>query len=431
MLNTFKVNESSDSVNRICAGIDVHRDFACVTIIERRTSGDTILGFEQFSTVKKEMLRMREWLLENKVTVAGIESTGKYWYAVFNALESNIQLNLYNARNIKNLPGKKTDRADSTWIAKITLNDSLVSSFIPDAQIRDARTVARFRKSLVQNRTRYRQQAHGLLESAGIKISSLISDLYGTSGKNILTLIADNLPYNEIILEKKVRNQIRNKIPALMTALDGYVRQSQRELLNTLLTIDNFITIKIQEAEQKLKSILLDTPDKTEILNRIVDLPGFSETSALILLAEVGFDLTTFPTIKHFCSWAGLCPGSHESAGKNKSGKIQTRQKYLRGLMIEIALVSVCRKDTYLRAKYFSLKARIGANKAVIAIAHKLLKAVYLAIKENKPYYELTAEYVSISQFAKDQRTLNRISSRIGKESLLVLVNGIESTELQ
>lgn len=428
-MNANNISESSDSVNRICAGIDVHRDFACVAIVQRSTTGDTILGFQQFSTVKQEMLRMREWLLENKVTVAGIESTGKYWYAVFNALESSIKLNLYNARNIKNLPGKKTDKADSIWIAKTTLNDSLASSFIPDAQIRDARTVARFRKSLVQNRTRYRQQTHGLLESAGIKISSLISDLYGTSGKNILTIIADNLPYNEIILKKKVRNQIRRKVPALMIALDGYIRPSQRELLTTLLSIDKYFTNKIQEAEQKLKGILLDSPEKIEILDRIIALPGFSETSALILLAEIGFDLTTFPTIKHFCSWAGLCPGSHESAGKNKSGKIQTRQKYLRGLMIEIALVSVCRKDTYLRAKYFTLKARIGANKAIIAIAHKLLKAVYLAIKENKSYYELTAEYISISQYAKDQRTLNRISNRIGKDALMVLVNGIESAD--
>lgn len=425
MSSSYNGNETSDSVNRICAGIDVHRDFACVTIIKRSASGDTILGFEQFSTVKKEMLRMRGWLLENEVTVAGIESTGKYWYAVFNALESHIHLNLYNARNIKNLPGKKTDKADSIWIAKITLNDSLVASFIPDAQIRDARTVARFRKSLVQNRTRYRQQTHGLLESAGIKISSLISDLYGTSGKNILDLIADNLPYNETILEKKVRNQIRKKVPALMTALDGYIRPSQRELLTTLLKIDEFFTNKILETEQKLKRILLDTPEKVEILNRIVALPGFSETSALILLAEIGFDLTTFPTIKHFCSWAGLCPGSHESAGKSKSGKIQTRQKYLRSLMMEIALVSVCRKDTYLRAKYFSLKARIGANKAVTTIAHKLLKAVYLAIKENKPYYELTADYVSISQLAKDQRTLQRISDRLGKDTIIAMLGNI------
>lgn len=175
-----KANDIHESVNRICAGIDIHRDFACVTIVERTSLGDNIIEYQQFSTVKKEMLRMREWLWEHGVTVAGIESTGKYWYSVFNALEGGIKLNLYNARNIKNLPGKKTDKSDSLWIAKVTLSDTLVPSFIPYAQIRDARTVARFRKSLVQNRTRYRQQTHGLLESAGIKISGLVSDIYGT-----------------------------------------------------------------------------------------------------------------------------------------------------------------------------------------------------------------------------------------------------------
>ena len=424
-----KANDIHESVNRICAGIDIHRDFACVTIVERTSLGDNIIEYQQFSTVKKEMLRMREWLWEHGVTVAGIESTGKYWYSVFNALEGGIKLNLYNARNIKNLPGKKTDKSDSLWIAKVTLSDTLVPSFIPYAQIRDARTVARFRKSLVQNRTRYRQQTHGLLESAGIKISGLVSDIYGTSGKNLLEVIANELPYNETILEKKVRNQIRKKVPALMIAMDGYIRPSQREVLKKLLLIDEYFTEKIHEVEQELNKLLLDTPEKTDIFERLISLPGFSETSALILLAEIGFDLSAFPTCKHFCSWAGLSPGSHESAGKNKSGKIQTRQKYLRGLMIEIALVSVCKKDTYLRAKYFNLKVRIGANKAVIAIAHKLLKAVYLAVKENKPYYELTADYVSISQFAKDQRTLQRISNRIGKDAMIVIMDTIEQSD--
>lgn len=417
--------ESRESVNRICCGIDIHRDFACVSVIERSAQGDIELGYQKVSTIKPQMLGMRDWLLSLGVTVAGIESTGKYWFSVFNALEGHIKLNVYNARHIKNLPGKKTDKSDSRWIAKVALDETIRPSFIPDAQIRDARMLARYRKSLVQERTRVRQQTHGILESAGIKISGQVSDLFGTSGRNLLRLIVEELPYNELIIEKSVRNQVRMKVPAIMQAMDGYIRPNQISILKKLLANNDIFTHQIHVIEQELKEVLLDTPEKIEICERVKSLPGFSENSALILLAEIGFDLSAFPTIKHFCSWAGMSPGRRESAGKNLSGKIQNRQKYLRSLMIEIALVAITRHNTYLRAKYFSLKPRIGANKAVIAIAHKLTKAVYLAVKENKPYYELTDEYVSISQLARDKRKLEQITARLGGETVAALLDSI------
>lgn len=419
-------NQSPECVNRICAGIDVHRDFACVSVIERKPNEDVFLDFQKFATTKQEMIALREWLLSYQVSVAGIESTGKYWYAVFNALDGHIRLNVYNARHIKNLPGKKTDKSDSRWIAKVALDETIKPSFIPDAQIRDTRLVSRYRKNLVQERTRIRQQAHSLLECSGIKISGVVSDLFGVSGKNLLKLIASGTEYNEVIVGKIVHNQLRRKVPALMTALDGYVRPTHQAMLKELLKANDDLTGQIAQVEAQLRKLLLDTPLKVEILERVCALPGFSETSALILLSEIGFDLSSFPSVKHFCSWAGLCPGSHESAGKNHSGKIQTRQKYLRGLLIEIALVSVCRKNSYLRAKYFSLKSRIGANKAVIAIAHKLAKAVYSAVKEGKPYYELSDEYVSISQMNRDKKAIEKITARLGKEAVSVLLEQIE-----
>lgn len=425
MGNDEIITESRDSVKRICCGIDIHRDFACVSVIERSAQGDTELDYQKFSTTKPQMLGMRDWLLSLGVTVAGIESTGKFWFSVFNALEGDIKLNVYNARHIKNLPGKKTDKSDSRWIAKVTLDETIKPSFIPNAQIRDARMLARYRKSLVQERTRVRQQTHGVLESAGIKISGQVSDLFGTSGRNLLRLIVEEIPYNELIIERSVRNQVRKKVPALMLAMDGYIRPNQISILKKLLANNDIFTHQIQNIEQELREMLLDTPEKIEIFERVKSLPGFSDNSALILLAETGFDLSAFPTIKHFSSWAGMSPGSHESAGKNRSGKIQNRQKYLRSLLIEIALVAVTKRNTYLRAKYFNLKLRIGANKAVVAIAHKLIKAVYLAVKENKPYHELTGEYVSISQFARDKRKLEQITARLGGEAVAALLDSI------
>lgn len=422
---TISITEGVISVNRISAGIDIHRDFACVSILERRVAEDRYLDYRRFDTTSDQMRVLRTWLLENGVSVVGIESTGKYWYSVFNALEKHFRINVYNARHIKNLPGKKTDKSDSRWIAKVTMDETIKPSFIPDTQIRDARMLSRYRKSLVQERTRVRQQVHGLLESAGIKISKCVSDLFGVSGMNLLKLIVSGQSYNEFILDKLVRRQIRGKVPQLILALDGYIRPIQRTTLGLLLDSNDSLTGKIREIEDNLKRHLLDAPEKQEIFERVCQLPGFSEISSLILLSEIGFDLSIFPTVKHFSSWGGLSPGSQESAGKNKSGRIQTRQKYLRGLMIEVALVAIVRKDSYLRARYFKLKSKIGANKAVVAIAHKLFQAVYRAVKEDKEYRELGADYVSLNQVAKDLNTLTRIKERLGKDAVMAPIDQI------
>lgn len=424
-------NRDAKPVNRICAGIDVHRDFACVSILERRVDEDHYLDYQRYDTTSDKMQEMRKWLQSNQVSTVGVESTGKYWYSIFNALEGYFTIKIYNARHIKNIPGKKTDKSDSMWIAKVTMDETIKPSFIPDAQIRDARTLSRYRKSLINNRTRVRQQTHGLLENAGIKISRYVSDLFGTSGINLLKIIANDEPYNELIIEKKVRNQIKKKVPQLMIALQGNIRPLQRDVLKLLIESNNSFTSNVQDVENRLRRLLLDTDHKTEIYNAIRALPGFSDVSALILLSEIGFDLSSFPTVKHFSSWAGLSPGSHESAGKNKSGKIQNRQKYLRSLMIEIALIAVVRRDSFLRAKYFALKSRIGANKAVIAIAHKLIMAVYRVIHDNKQYTELGADYVSLSQMTKDKLTLARITKRLGTEVVSALVEQISSEDIQ
>ena len=324
-MTTVKMTQikSEHPVNRICAGIDVHRDFACVSIVERYPEGDAFIDYRQVPTIKQDMIDLRNWLLEHNVSVVGVESTGKYWYSVYNALDGYIPVKVYNARHIKNLPGKKTDKSDSKWIAKVTLDETIRSSYIPPVQIRDARTLSRYRKSLVQERTRSRQQAHGLLESAGIKISSLVSDLFGTSGKNLMKLLISGIPSSAQMIEKSVRNQVRNKVPALMTAMDGYMRPTHQFTLKKLLESDTQLTLEIKAVEEELRRILLDTIEKTEIYERVRRLPGFGEISALLLLSEIGFDLCAFPSVKHFCSWAGVCPGSHESAGKSKGGKIE------------------------------------------------------------------------------------------------------------
>lgn len=419
--------ETYQIVNKICAGIDVHRDFVSVTLIKDLDQKGITTEYKDYPTIKKDLLDMRDWLVSNECKSVGIESTGKYWYAVHNALEGMIDVNVYNARNMKNLPGKKTDKADSEWIAKITRHALLMSSYIPDEQIRDARQYARNRKSLVQLRSSIRQMVHGLLDSASIKLSSVVSDIFGTSGANLIKLLLSGKPITESVIQKLVYGPLRHKTKTLKTAMDGYLRPTHIFILNMMLQIEAFLTDNILKLESELRHFLLDTPEHKAVYERILQIPGFSERSALLLLAEIGFDLRTFPSSKNFCSWAGLAPGKKESAGINKSGKIQTRQKYLKSLLVEVSLAASHCKDSFIKAKYFRFKSRIGTGKAIVAIAHSLCKAIYRAIKEGKDYRELSANYVSIDQAAKDLKSVSRISGRIGKDAIIAYLAQLEN----
>jgi transposase len=421
--------ETSQAVNKICAGIDVHRDFVSVTLISENEDGKIQTDYKSFTTVKKDLLALRDGLLSKGCTTVGIESTGKYWYAVHNALEGAIDVHVFNARNMKNIPGKKTDRADSQWIAKITRHALLMPSFIPKRQIRDSRIFSRTRKSLVQQRTCIRQQIHGILDSASIKLSSVVSDIFGTSGMNLIKLLMSGKPITEAIIKKLVHGPLCNKTEALLNALDGYFRYAHLLLLQTLLDEEKGLTDKIRNIEAKLKTFLLDSPEKIDIFERIIKIPGFTERSALLLLSEIGFDLSSFPSSKNFCSWAGLAPGKHESAGINKSGKIEVRQRYLKSLLIEVALAAVKCNNTYYKAKYHSMKYRTGSSKAIVAIAHKLAKAIYEIIKEDRDYIELTNEYLTTYMYQKDMSKLSKLAEKMGKDFIITHLSKQEGDE--
>lgn len=429
-MSTTKVTtqDNHEVVNKNCAGIDVHRDFVSVTIICEAPQKQVTTEYREFRTIKQELLLMRDWLLDHGCTVVGIESTGKYWFPVHNVLEDVMDVHVYNARNMKNLPGKKTDKADSEWIAKITRHMLLQSSYIPDKQIRDARLLSRTRKSLVQMRSQVRQMILGAYDASGIKLSSVVSDVFGTSGRNLTNLLLSGGTISEDIIKSIVYGPLCHKTEDIMLSMDGYLREVHTYIISLYLRIEQDLTGQIEQIEAKLYELLVDSPQRKELLDRIVLIPGFTERSALILLSEVGFDLRTFDSNKKFCSWAGLAPGKHESAGKNRSGKIQVRQRYLRALLIEVSLAATHCKDTFIKAKYYSLKSRIGANKAVVAIAHFLAEAAYRAIKEGMDYKELTSAYVSQIQMNRDLKNLSRITDRLGKDTVLALVNKEEGT---
>ncbi|MCB5256575.1 MAG: IS110 family transposase [Candidatus Cloacimonetes bacterium] len=423
MSNKTQQNGNYEVVNKKCAGIDVHRDFVSVTVIIETVKKGIFTDYREFETNKKSLLEMRDWLVDYKCTVAGLESTGKYWYPVYFSLEDVMQVNVYNARNMRNIPGKKTDKKDSEWIAKITRHALIMPSYIPEQHIRDARLISRERKALVQQRGSVRQRALGILDSAGIKLSSVMSDVFGVSGRNLLDLLINRKAITVKKIEGLVYGQLRKKSDSLMLAMDGYLRDTHIFLLKMLLDQENDLTKKINAIEERLEEFLIDSEEKKAVVDTIITIPGFSERSAMLLLSEVGFDLETFPSNKNFCSWVGLAPGKKESAGKNVSGKIQVRQRYLRALLIEVALASTRCKGSYVKAKYWNLKGRIGGNKAVVAIAHYLARAAYRAIKEGMPYKELTENHASLRQSKIDLKQLTKITQRLGKEAVMAYID--------
>jgi len=410
-------NEQYEVVNKKSAGIDVHRDFVSATVIIETEEKGIYTAYQEFETNKKSLLQLRDWLLGNGCTVVGLESTGKYWYPVYFALETHMQVNVYNARNMRNIPGKKTDKKDSEWIAKLTRHALIMPSYIPIQHIRDARLYARERKALVKERGSVRQRILSILDSAGIKLSSVMSDVFGVSGRNLLELLVSGKRVSSRQVADRVYGPLKDKIDDLISAMDGYQRESHIFLLKLAIEQELYLTTRIEQIEKKLSEFLIVSEEDKAILNRIITIPGFSERSGTLLLAEVGFDLQAFPSNKQFCSWLGLAPGRKESAGKNVSGKIQVRQRYLRALLIEVALAATKCKGTYVRAKYWHLKANIGGNKAVVAIAHYLAKAVYRALKEEKVFQELTEDYASVRQINKDLKQLSRITKRLGKDA--------------
>ncbi|MDP3013686.1 MAG: transposase, partial [Candidatus Subteraquimicrobiales bacterium] len=267
MNNEHTSSSDCEIVNPICAGIDVHRDSVHVTL-SKTNDNKTSYEYRKFRTVKKDLIELREWLLENDCHIVGMESTGKYWLPVLNAFEGYITVNLYNARHIKNIPGRKTDRADSKWIAMITRNAMIKPSFIPIAKTRDSRCLARTRKSLVEQRTRIRQMIHGILDTCSIRIATFVSDIYGVSGRNLINLLLESKPITKAIIEKNVIGQIKKKVEEIYDAMNGYIRPAHLKTLKMLLSQDRILTDEIQKIETELKTFVLDTPEKIDVFNR-------------------------------------------------------------------------------------------------------------------------------------------------------------------
>jgi transposase len=336
-----------------------------------------------------DLLLLHDWLQANGVTHVAMESTGVYWKPIFNLLEGNFTVLLVNAAHIKAVPGHKTDVKDSEWIADLLAHGLLKGSFIPPQDIRDLRDLTRYRKSLTDERVREINRLQKLLETANIKLSSVATDVMGVSGRAMLeALIAGNT--DPEVLADLAKGKLRKKLDLLREALNGRFRPHHQFMLGQILAHLDYLDEAIEQLSQEVEDYITPFFQEIQLLDTI---PGVNQKIAEAIVAEIGVDMSHFPSGRHLASWAGLCPGNNESAGKRKSGKTRKGDRWLKRYLIEASLAISHTKDTYLSALYHRIARRRGVKKATVAIAHAIIVIAYNIIAKKLPYHEFGADY--------------------------------------
>ncbi|MGC2703842.1 MAG: IS110 family transposase [Candidatus Acidiferrales bacterium] len=373
-------------VHEVCCGLDVHKKSvtACVLWASGRRRQTRAFG-----TFTRELLELGDWLRACGVTHVAMESTGVYWKPVWNLLEGQFEVLLVNAQHIKAVPGRKTDQKDSEWIADLLQHGLLRASFVPPTPTRELRDLTRYRASLAQEINRIANRIQKVLEDANIKLASVATDTLGASGRAMLEALVNGEQDSQRLAEMS-RGLLRNKIPQLQQALEGRVTAHHRFLLRELLDHLYFVESKMGRIEEEIAERL--APFQSEVA-RLCTIPGVDRVTAWGLLAEIGMNMKQFSDAQHLASWAGLCPGSHESAGKRKSGKIRKGSLWLRRCLCQGAWAVSTKKNNYLSALYRRLAVRRGSKRATIAVAHKLLIIAYYILRDGTCYSDLGADY--------------------------------------
>jgi transposase len=357
-----------------------------------------------------ELLELRSWLVSQGVTHVAFEGTGVYWKPVYAVLEDHLDLTLVNARHVKQLPGRKTDVNDAQWLATLLSRGLLRNSFVPAKAIRALRELTRYRRMLVQDETTQKNRILKLLESIGIKLSAVASDPFGVSGMAIIRALAKG-DTSVDDMTKMARARLRAKMPDLRLALNVLVDDHHRLMLSDHLTLLDHLAEQIRRYDALLDERVSPYEEHIQILCTI---DGIQRTSAIGIFAEVGPDLRSFPTDGHFSSWAGTCPGQHESAGKHRNARRRRGNPYLQSLLVECSLAATRKNGSYLKDKYHRLKARRGAMRALFAIAHKLTRAVYRVLLSREPYRDLGAGYLDRTNAATVAKRLVARLRRLG-----------------
>lgn len=368
-----------------CCGMDVHKKSITACIITPK--GKEI---RTFGTMTGDILELIDWIKSNNCTHVAMESTGVYWKPIYNLLEmEDIEALVVNAQHIKAVPGRKTDVKDAEWIADLLRHGLLRGSFIPDREQRELRELVRYRRSVIEERTREVNRIQKLLEGCNIKLSSVLSNIMGVSGLSMLNAIANDVEDPQI-LAQLAKGSLKSKTEQLGQSLRGLVGPHQRKMLTLQLqhiaSLEKSIAALDEEIEERMRPFEQD-------LVLIDTIPGIGRRAAEQILAEIGTDMSRFPSASHLSSWAGMAPGNNESAGKRKSGKTNNGNKHLRVTLVGAAQAAGRTKDTYLSAQYHRIASRRGRKRASVAVGHSILVMIYHMLIKKQPYLELGVDY--------------------------------------
>jgi transposase len=397
-------------IERGC-GLDVHKGTVVACIMGTGIKKE----IRTYTTMTNDLLRLKEWLQNSGITHVAMESTGVYWKPVFNILEDNFEVILVNARHVKNVPGRKTDVQDSEWLCRLLRSGLVSGSFIPPRDIRELRDLTRHKRKLIQAIVAEKQRVEKVLEDGNIKLSSIVSDTFGASGKRIIEeLIKGNLQAEEMAELSKGR--LRQKREDLKEALLGELREHHKFMIKASLKHIRAMEKILSDIERKIQE-KIDRHYKEEykLLQTIPGVKGEAST----LIAEMGVDMERFPSEEHLSSWAGMSPGNNESGGKKKPASTTYGNKCLKTMLTEFAWVASKTKDTYLRSKYHSLVGRRGKKKALVALGHKILIMCYHILKYRRPYKELGVDYLDKRRKDKIARSYIKRLNHLGYEVTL------------
>ena len=394
--------------------LDVHKASvtACVRIWEDRELTEHLA---EFQTTVQGLLALRDWLEALGVRQVAMEATGVYWKPVWAILEDHFELMLVNARHVKAVPGRKTDIKDAQWLCQLLESGLLKPSFVPPKPIRTLRNLTRYRKAQIQDRQREAARLHKILEDTGIKLDCVASDILGVSGRAMLDALVSGTT-DPGVLAELAKGKLRKKIPALREALVGRFDTEHALIVSQILAHIDFLEEAIERLSGEIEERIAPFARQRDLLMTI---PGVKQRTAEVLIAEIGIDMSAFPTPKHLASWAGMCPGNDESAGKRRSGKTRKGSKWLRSTLTEAANGAARTKHSYLAAQYQRLRGRRGHSKAVTAVGHSILTAAWHMLHNGELYRDLGADYFTRQNPDRVTRRLVRQLEALGHQVTL------------
>jgi transposase len=398
-----------ETIHSLCCGLDVHQSSVTACLRHVKPEGSVIVEIKEFDTTVRGLTTLADWLVEAGCPLVAMESTGVYWKPVWNILSPLFDVWILNARDVKQRRGKKKDRADAKWIAELVAHDLVQPSFVPPPKIGALRDLIRMRTTLVQTRTQAKNRVLGVLEDTNVKLASVVSDPFGVSGRKMMNALV-NGERDVNVLSEMALGVLRRKIPQLKVALEGCFTEHHAFIIGLGLESVDHCNRQINELHAQIA--ILMKPLQEEV-SRLTSIPGVSETAARVILSEIGTDMSCFGSAHRLASWAGLCPGDNESAGKRKSGKTRKGNRYIRRVLAECAWATR-KTDSFLGRTFHRFQIRMGGKKAAIAVAHKILVICFHLLNEAQFYDDGRYDFITERNLKRQKKRALTMLRQLG-----------------